>query len=29
MNVWRGRHVHPAVAQAVGEPITALETVLG
>ena len=29
VNVWRGRHVHPAVAQAVGEPITALETVLG
>jgi len=29
VNVWRGRLVHPAVAQALDEPATPLETVLG
>jgi alanine dehydrogenase len=29
INVWRGRVVHPAVAESVGEPTTPLETVLG
>jgi alanine dehydrogenase len=28
VNVWRGRTVHPAVAQALGEPATPLQTVL-
>ena len=29
VNIWRGRIVHPAVADALGEPATALETLLG
>ena len=29
INVWRGRIVHPAVANSIGEPATPLETVLG
>jgi hypothetical protein len=29
VNIWRGRVAHPAVAQALGEPGTALETLLG
>ena len=29
VNVWRGRIVHPAVAQALGEPPTPLEALLG
>jgi alanine dehydrogenase len=28
VNVWRGRLVHPAVAEALGEPVTPLETLL-
>ena len=28
VNVWRGRVVHPAVAESIGEPTTPLETVL-
>jgi alanine dehydrogenase len=28
VNVWRGRLVHPAVAQALGEPATPLQTLL-
>jgi len=28
INVWRGRIVHPAVADSLGEPSTPLETVL-
>jgi alanine dehydrogenase len=29
VNVWRGRIVHPAVAESVGEPVTPLPTALG
>src|SRR5437899_10134026 len=29
VNIWRGRIVHPAVAEALGEPATSLETLLG
>ena len=29
VNIWRGRIVHPAVAEALGEPATLLETLLG
>ena len=29
VNVWRGRIVHPAVAESIGEPTTPLPTVLG
>jgi alanine dehydrogenase len=29
VNIWRGRVVHPAVAQALGEPATPLPTLLG
>ena len=29
VNIWRGRVVHPAVAQALGEPLTPLEAAVG
>jgi alanine dehydrogenase len=29
VNIWRGRVVHPAVAQALGEPPTPLDSLLG
>jgi alanine dehydrogenase len=29
VNIWRGRIVHPAVAEALGEPATSFETLLG
>jgi alanine dehydrogenase len=29
VNIWRGRVVHPAVAQALGEPPTPLDALLG
>jgi alanine dehydrogenase len=28
VNIWRGRIVHPAVAEALGEPATELQTLL-